>query len=83
MLGVCDARTVEHKHLVPHDLVYPHYIGENFQVKYDSRQRWYFLDNMQPDDAVIFKNFDSSTDGRARSECILSYAVACFIFAKH
>ncbi|KAK4200761.1 hypothetical protein QBC40DRAFT_253766 [Triangularia verruculosa] len=66
VLGICDARTVENEDLITHDLVYHHYVGENLQLKYNSKQRWYFLDNMEPGEGIIFKNFDSIMDGRAR-----------------
>ncbi|KAK0645774.1 hypothetical protein B0T16DRAFT_457767 [Cercophora newfieldiana] len=66
LLSVCDSRTIERQDLMEHDLVFPHYVGENFQLKYNPKQRWYFLDGMEADEAVLFKNFDSMTDGRAR-----------------
>lgn len=66
LLSVCDARTIERDDLMAHDLVYSHYVGENFQLKYNPKQRWYFLDGMEANEAILFKNFDSITDGRAR-----------------
>ncbi|KAK4206324.1 hypothetical protein QBC37DRAFT_459795 [Rhypophila decipiens] len=66
LLSVCDARTIESEDLMAHDLVFPHYVGENFQLKHNPKQRWYFLNGMQANEAILFKNFDSMTDGRAR-----------------
>lgn len=70
ILSVCDARTIEREDLMAHDLVFSHYVGENFQLKYNSKQRWYFLDGMKANEAILFKNFDSMTDGRARRKFV-------------
>jgi hypothetical protein len=34
--------------------------------KYNANQEWYYYPNMQPDEAIIFKSYDSEVDGRAR-----------------
>lgn len=67
-LAVCDARTLQDKDLVPMDMVYPHHIGENYQVKFNENQRWYYRSAMTDDECILIKNFDSKMDGRARRE---------------
>jgi hypothetical protein len=65
-LAVCDARTVVPGDLVPSDLVYPNRVGETYAVTYNPEHRWFYLPEMQPDEALLLKCFDSKTDGRAR-----------------
>jgi hypothetical protein len=65
-LAVCDARSVAAKDLVPSDLVYRDRVGETYAVTYDPDHRWFYVPEMQPDEALLLKCFDSETDGRAR-----------------
>jgi hypothetical protein len=65
-LAVCDAGTVAPKDLVPSDLVYRHRVGETYAVTYNPAHRWFYVPDMQPDEALLLKCFDSATDGRAR-----------------
>lgn len=36
------------------------------QIKASERHRWYYIPNLQLDEAIVFKQFDSKKDGRAR-----------------
>ena len=65
-LAVCDARTVEAKDLVTSELRYPDRIGETYAVTYNPRHRWFYFPDMQADEALFIKCFDSARDGRAR-----------------
>jgi len=65
-LTVCDARSVAPDDLVPSDLVYRDRVGETYAVRYNPNHRWYYVSEMQPDEALLLKCFDSETDGRAR-----------------
>jgi hypothetical protein len=65
-LAVCDARSVEPSDLVPSDLVYRNRVGETYAVTYNPSHRWFYVPDMQPNEALLLKCFDSSTDGRAR-----------------
>lgn len=65
-LAFCDSRTVSSADLVAADLVYPHHIGEKYDVLWGEYQRWYYLDKMRSDECVLIKMFDSLMDGRAR-----------------
>ena len=65
-LAVCDARSVAPGDLVPSDLVYQHRVGETYAVTYNPEHRWFYVPEMQPDEALLLKCFDSKTDGRAR-----------------
>ncbi len=65
-LAICDATTVAPGDLVPADLVYRDRVGETYGVTYNPEHRWYYVPDMQPDEALLLKCYDSSTDGRAR-----------------
>ncbi len=65
-LAVCDASSVSFDDLVPSDLVYPHRVGETYQVSYSPAHRWFYVPGMGVDEALLLKCFDSKTDGRAR-----------------
>jgi hypothetical protein len=65
-LTVCDARSVAPDDLVPSDLVYRDRVGETYAVTYNPDHRWYYVPEMQPDEALLLKCFESETDGRAR-----------------
>jgi hypothetical protein len=65
-LAVCDAGSVAAEDLVPSDLVYQNRVGETYGVTYNPAHRWFYVPDMQPDEALLLKCFDSATDGRAR-----------------
>jgi hypothetical protein len=65
-LAVCDAGSVAATDLVPSDLVYADRTGETYAVTYNPSHRWFFIPEMQREEALLIKCFDSFTDGRAR-----------------
>lgn len=65
-LAMADARTVSPEDLVASDLVYRDRVGETYSVRFNPAHRWYYVPEMQPDEALLLKCYDSRTDGRAR-----------------
>jgi hypothetical protein len=65
-LAVCDAESVAPGDLVASDLVYQHRVGETYGVTFNPSHRWFYVPQMQPDEVLLLKCFDSATDGRAR-----------------
>ena len=65
-LALCDASTLSAESLIRADRVHPNRVGEIYQVKHDPKQRWYFASGMSPQEAIVFKVYDSEQDGRAR-----------------
>ncbi|BAZ37118.1 hypothetical protein NIES4101_30390 [Calothrix sp. NIES-4101] len=65
-LTVCDARSIAPTDLVAGDLVYRDRIGETYAVTYNPTHQWFYFPQMQPDEALLIKCFDSAEDGRAR-----------------
>ncbi|MCZ6845618.1 MAG: CmcJ/NvfI family oxidoreductase [Alphaproteobacteria bacterium] len=65
-LAICDARTLSADSLIASERRFPHRVGETYRISYDAGQRWFYFPNMRRDEALIFKVFESETDGRAR-----------------
>jgi hypothetical protein len=65
-LAVCDARSVAPGDLVASELIYRDRVGEIYTVKYNPAHRWFYVPDMQREDALLLKCFDTQTDGRAR-----------------
>lgn len=65
-LGICDARSLAEQDLVISERRYPDRIGQTYQIAYNPNHEWYYFPFMARDEALVFKVFDSATDGRAR-----------------
>ena len=65
-LAIADARSIGTKELIPSARVYPDRRGEVYHSTFNAEHRWYFFPNMQRNEAIVFKTFDSARDGRAR-----------------
>ena len=65
-LAFADARTVEDADWIATDLKYPDRTGEVYRVAFNPEHRWFYVPNLQPDEILLLKTFDSAKDGRAR-----------------
>jgi hypothetical protein len=65
-LAICDARSVAFEDFVISERRYPNRVGQTYAVKYNPAHRWYWFPRMRRDEALVFKVYDSLTDGRAR-----------------
>jgi hypothetical protein len=65
-LAIADARTIGTSELFPSSRIYPDRVGEVYHCAFNPKHRWYYFPNMQRNEAVVFKTFDSCRDGRAR-----------------
>jgi hypothetical protein len=65
-LAICDAQTVSPETLVVNERRYPGRVGQTYGITYDPGQRWYWFPHMRPDEALVFKVYESLRDGRAR-----------------
>lgn len=72
-LAICDARTTDMADFIPttithyleEDLENPALTGEIYSFKHSAAHRWFVVSDMQPDEAVLLKCFDTAHDGRA------------------
>ena len=58
-LALCDARSVAAADLVASDVHYPLRTGEIYLVAHSPRHRWSYFPEMQPHEALVFRQFDS------------------------
>jgi hypothetical protein len=65
-LAICDAVTLAPEDLVISERRYPNRIGQTYAITYNPAHRWYSFPRMRRDEALVFKVYDSLTDGRAR-----------------
>jgi hypothetical protein len=65
-LAICDARSVSPDDLVVSERRYPNRVGQTYAIKYNRNHRWYWFPRMRRDEALVFKVYDSLSDGRAR-----------------
>jgi hypothetical protein len=65
-LAFADARTVAREDWIATDLKYPDRTGEVYRVAFSPEHRWFYVPNLQPDETLLLKTFDSAKDGRAR-----------------
>ncbi len=65
-LAIVDARSVAPADLLRAERRYPHRVGETYQLLHNPAHRWFYYPRMRRDEALVFKTYDSATDGRAR-----------------
>lgn len=64
-LALCDARSVAPADLVATEIRYPGRSGEIYQLCHNPAQRWAYFHALQPQEAIVFKQYDSAP-GHAR-----------------
>jgi hypothetical protein len=65
-LAIADARSLASKDLVATERRYPDRVGEIYHITYNPNHQWFYFPNMQRNEALVFKTYDSANDGRAR-----------------
>ena len=65
-LALADAQSVAPNDLIAADLVYPDRTGEIYEVGHSEDQRWFYFPEMEREEALLIKGYDSLTDGTAR-----------------
>jgi hypothetical protein len=65
-LALVDARSVSAADLLAAERRYPKRVGETYQLRYNPDHLWFYFPEMQRDEAIVFKVYDSQIHGRAR-----------------
>jgi hypothetical protein len=65
-LALCDAMSIEAKDFVPADFVYRDKVGEVYRFTYNPKHRWFYFPQLERNEAILLKCYDSKEDGRAR-----------------
>jgi hypothetical protein len=58
-LALGDARSIAPEDLIASDLIFPRRRGEIYVVAHNPAQRWLYVPDLQPDEAVLIKCWDS------------------------
>lgn len=65
-LGICDAQSIAEDDMILMDLKYTDRTGEIHRTRYNPDHRWVYFPQMQPDELILLKCYDTEKDGRAR-----------------
>ena len=65
-LAIADARSLSPDDMVVTERRYPDRVGQTSAITWNPEHRWYWFPHMRPDEALVFKTFESMKDGRAR-----------------
>ncbi|MFT7219128.1 MAG: hypothetical protein ACI8Z1_000742 [Candidatus Azotimanducaceae bacterium] len=52
------------------DLLYPDRTGEIYSLAYKSSRRWFYVSDMQPNEAMLLKCYDSELVGALEVDCL-------------
>ena len=63
-LALCDHRSVDtQSDFETGDNIYPRLESESLLVYHNNHHRWHYLSEMQPDEVLVFKSYDSHGSG--------------------
>lgn len=65
-LAICDAQSLAASDLVVSERRYPGRIGQTYAITYNPAHHWYWFPQMRREEALVFKVYDSVTEGVAR-----------------
>ena len=65
-LALADAQSVAPQDFVAADLAYAERTGEIYYANWNPLHRWVYFPDMEADEALLIKGYDSREDGRAR-----------------
>lgn len=65
-LALLDAQTLSLNDLIRTELHNGARVGEIYSLRHASRQQWYYFPEMDEDEAILIKGFDSESNGKAR-----------------
>ncbi len=63
-LAIADASTIKQKDLIETDQIFPDRTGEIYHLAYEKKQKWYWVSEMQDNEALIFKGWDSNVSSK-------------------
>jgi hypothetical protein len=65
-LAIADSRSLSADDMVVTERRYPDRVGQTSAITWSPDHRWYWFPHMRPDEALVFKTFESEKDGRPR-----------------
>ena len=76
-LAVCDATTVQASDLVASEVRYQDRTGEIYQCTYSPAHRWSYFPEMNRDEVLVFKQYDSQVSGVSRFTPHAAFDLPC------
>ena len=64
-MALADASSIAPDELVATDQVFPDRVGEIYHLAHSPTQKWYYAPDMERDEVLLIKGWDSLDDGRA------------------
>jgi hypothetical protein len=65
-LAICDARSVAFDDFIISERIYQNRKGQTYACAYNPNHHWYWFPRMRREEALVFKVYDSQTEGVAR-----------------
>jgi hypothetical protein len=65
-LGICDGRSIPHKGFIRVERRYKYRTGEVYHIAYDPNHQWFWFPQMNRNEALVFKVFDSDASKLSR-----------------
>lgn len=65
-LAICDGRTIPQSGFIMLERRYSYRTGEVYHISYSKNHKWLYFPNMNPNEALIFKVFDTNPDAGVR-----------------
>jgi len=65
-LAIADSASVPLQDMMIAERRYPTRVGQTYRLRYGAGHQWFYFPHMHRNEALVFKVFDSATDGRAR-----------------
>ena len=65
-LAIADATSLSERNMVVTERRYRERTGQTYAITWDPAHRWYWFPQMHPDEALVFKVYDSEREGHAR-----------------
>ena len=65
-LAIAEARSLSPENMVVTERRYQQRTGQTYAITWNPAHRWYWFPHMRPEEALVFKTYESETDGRAR-----------------
>jgi hypothetical protein len=65
-IAICAWDSIDDKDMIPSERVYNNRVGGILNLAYNPDQKWTYFPDMERDEVILLKCFDSELDGRAR-----------------
>lgn len=65
-IAICPWDSIGANDMIPAERVYDNRVGGILNLSYNPDQRWTYFPDMEPDEVILLKCFDTMRDGRAR-----------------